>query len=224
MELILAEQLLLLFLDDEQGSTRASRTVNPGLAGAVLVDLNRAHALDAAGGELVAAPEAAPDHPLLAAAHAAIAAADKPRDAKGWIARLPREVKPLRERTAARLVELGLLVEERRKRLGIIDVTRFPQADPAPARDLRERLRAILRSERQPTPQEAALISLLYPYEMWGRLAPDDRRKELKRRAGEVADGGVAAQGLDDTQQGIQAAVLSATIVAVIGSSAGVGV
>jgi hypothetical protein len=219
MDLILAEDLLLIFLDDEKGSDQASWGGDPGLAGALLLDLTRAHALDERDGKLVAVPGAAPDHPLLAAAHAAIADDDKQRDAKGWVGRLPKVLKPLRERVAERLVETGVLIEERRKRLGLFTTTRFPQADGAPEAALRERLRAILLTERQPTEHDAMLIALLTPYDQIKRLVPKDRRKDAARRAKEVAEGGAAAKAVDDTIKGIQAAVMASTTAAIVAST-----
>jgi hypothetical protein len=220
MELILAEQLLLLFLDDETGSDQASWGGDPGLAGAILLDLTAQRALTEDDGKLVAAPDAAPDHPLLAVAHAAIAASEKQRDAKGWVGSLPKELKPLRERTAERLVENGVLTEERRKLLKIFPTKRFPQSDPEPERDLRERLRAVLLTERQPTPQDAMLIALLQPYDLVKKLVPRERRKDAKERAKTVAEGGAAAKAVDDTLKGVQAAVIASTTAAVAATAA----
>jgi Golgi phosphoprotein 3 (GPP34) len=223
MELILAEQLLLLFLDDEKGSDQASWGGDPGLAGAILLDLTARRALMEADGDLVAVPGAEPDHPLLAAAHAAIDASDKRRDAKGWVGRLPKELKPLRERVAERLVERGVLTEQRRKLLGLFPSTRFPASDAEPERELRERLRAVLLVERQPTPQEAMLIALLGPYDQVKRLVPRDRRKDAQRRAKEVAEGGATAKAVDDTIKGIQAAVIASTTAAIVATTASSG-
>ena len=210
--MILAEQLLLLFLDDEKGHERASWGGDPGLAGALLLDLTRLEAIADQDGKLVAA-DARVDHPVLAAAHAAIAADDKRRDAKGWVDRLPSELKPLKERIAAGLVERGVLSEERRKVLGLFRTTRFPEADPEPERELRERLRAILLSERQPTPEDAMLIGLLRPYDLPEQLVPKDRRKDAKRRAEEVAEGGPAAKAVAGALQEIQGAILASVAI-----------
>jgi Golgi phosphoprotein 3 GPP34 len=220
MQLILAEQLLLLFLDDEKGSDRASWGGDPGLAGAILLDLTAQGAIAEDDGKLAAVPGAAPEHPLLAAAHATIEASDKRRDAEGWVGRLPKDLKPLRERTAERLVEHGVLTEERRKLLGLFPSTRFPAADPEPERALRERLRAVLLGERQPTPEDAMLIALLIPYDLPKQLVPRDRRGDAKRRAEDVAEGGAAAKAVDDTIKGIQAAVIASTTAAITASAA----
>jgi hypothetical protein len=223
MDLILAEELLLLFLDDEKGSDTASWGGDPGLAGAILLDLTRLHAIGEADGKLVATPGARPEHPLLAAAHDAIAADAKRRDAKGWVGRLPKELKPLRERVAERLVERGVLSEQRRRVLGLFPTARFPEADPAPEAELRERLRAVLVTERQPTPQDAMLVGLLRPYDLVAKLVPKDRRKDAKRRADDIAEGGAAAKAVDDTLKGIQAAVMASTTAAIVATTATAG-
>jgi hypothetical protein len=222
MELILAEQLLLLFLDDRRGSDNVTWGGDPGLAGAILLELTSQRALTEDDGKLVAASGASPEHPLLAAALETIEESDKSRDAKGWVGRLPKQLKPLREHVAERLVERGVLTEERRKLLKIFPATRFPQADPEPEpeRELRERLRAVLLTERVPTPQDAMLIALLIPYDLVKRLVPRDRRRHAERRAKDVAEGGAAAQAVDDTLKGIQAAVIASTTAAVAATAA----
>jgi hypothetical protein len=214
MDLILAEQLLLLLLDDEKGSDQSYWGKDPGLAGAVLLDLATTGAVQQHDGKLAAAPDRTPEHPVLAAAHAAIAQSDKPRDAKGWVGRLPKELEPMDQRIAERLVEGGVLEEQRRKLLGLFEQTRFPEADPAPERDLRERLRAVLMAERQPTGDEALLVALLIPYDQVKRLVPKEHRKAANRRAKEIADHGIAGKAVADTIEGIQVAVMVAATTA----------
>src|SRR5918998_4842199 len=93
MELTLAEELLLLALHDEKGSTGFTQ-IDPGLAGALLVDLGRLGALRPEG-KLAAVAGSEPKHPVLARAHAVISAGAKRRSAKSWVGRLPGELKPL---------------------------------------------------------------------------------------------------------------------------------
>src|SRR4051794_17257246 len=115
MELILAEQILLIALDDEKGRDGTTWGSDPGLAAALLLDLARLGLveLDAKGEKIVAIEGDAPGHELLLDAHATIRASARRRDAKGWVGRLPRELKPLRTRVARGLVERGVLTESR---------------------------------------------------------------------------------------------------------------
>lgn len=211
MDLILAEQLLLLLLDDDKGADTSWYGADPGLAGALLLDLTAAGALDERDGALVATGFP-PGHPLLAAAHRAVAGAEKRRDAQGWVDDLPKELKPLRTRLAGGLVDRGVLSEARRKVLGIFHTTRFPQADPRPEQELREGLRAVLMGERTPTAQQAMLVALLRPYDLIAKLVPKHERKAAKERAETIAAGGTAGEAVAEHLRGIESALLAASI------------
>lgn len=213
MELILAEQLLLLLLDDESGKDSTASRRDPGLAGALLLDLAAAGAVRESDGKLVTA-ESPPPHPLLAEAHAAIAAADKPRDAKHWVGRLPKELKPLAGRLADGLVERGVLREQKRKLLGLFNQTRYPEVDGAYEDDLRARLGRVLLSEREPARDEAMLVALLLPYDKVKTLVPKDQRKPARERAKAIADRGIAGKAVEAALEEIQVAVIAAATVA----------
>jgi hypothetical protein len=224
MELILAEQLLLLLLDDESGADQSIWGQDPGLAGALLLDLAAAGAVYEQDGKLAADPGRRPEHPLLGEAYGAIAGAEKPRDAKAWVGRLPTALKPLGTRVADGLVAQGVLREHKRKLLGLIPQTRYPEVDGGYEDDLRERLRAVLSAEREPTRDEATLIALLKAYDKVKTLVPKDQRKAAKARAEAIADAGIAGKAVEAALQDIETAIVaavavSATSAAVTGSS-----
>lgn len=117
-DLLLAEELLLLSLDDEKGSGQTWSSVDGGLAGALLLELTEDGALRLDEDDKLAPGGAVPADPLLVEALEAVRSADKPRDAKHWVSKLSGELKPLRRRLAERLVELGILGEDRKELLG----------------------------------------------------------------------------------------------------------
>lgn len=213
MELILAEQLLLLALDDEKGRDSTSWGADPGLSAALLLDLARLGLVEAADGKVLAAAGDAPGHPLLREAHEAIGADDRPRKAKHWVDALPRRLKPLKDRVAGGLVEHGILSEERSKRLGLFPSTRYPEADPAAERDLRARLHAVLVTGREPTEQEALLVGLLEPLGLVDRVVEKPDRRQARKRAKEIGETGVAGTAVRDAVREVQAAVITAAIV-----------
>jgi len=141
VKLILAEQTLLIVLDDEKGRDTTHWGSDPGLAAALLLDLARLELIDAdANGKIVALAGVQPGHEMLRDAYATIRDSSKHRTAKGWVGRLPRELRPLRQRLARGLVQRGILSEEHSKTLGILPTTRFPTIDAAPGLELRDRL------------------------------------------------------------------------------------
>jgi hypothetical protein len=150
--LILAEQTLLIALDDETGRDATQWGSDVGLAGALLLDLAR---LGLVGvnpeGKVVDVGEAELVHEVVRDAYTAIRESSERRNADGWVRHLPRELKALRERLACGLVGRGILSEEESKRLGVLPTTRFPAVDPAPERDVRRRLREVLLTGRDPS-------------------------------------------------------------------------
>lgn len=189
MDLLLAEELLLIALDDEKGWSRNSR-LELGLAGALLEDLGRAGALRSDGNRLHVVDTAAPEHPLLARTHEVMAGSGKPRGAKAWLDRLPRRLKPITATVAAGLVQRGVLTEQRHKLFGVFPSPRFPEADPEPERRIRERLTAVLVGHRRPEERDALLFGLLVALEMISDLVEWSQRRAARERAKEIADGG----------------------------------
>lgn len=215
MELILAESVLLLALDEAKGSA-GSTPIDPGLAGALLVDLGRLGALQPVGKKLHPVEGVGIEHPVLARAATAIAASSKPRTAKAWVGRLPRELKPLTGTVARPLVERGILAKRRIKVFGLFPGTRFPEVDPGPEQMLRSRLRDVLLGGRAPQEQDALLLGLLEPLELVDRLVeghPRHQRREARKRAKEVATQGIAGSAVSQAVRDIQAAVMVAVIV-----------
>lgn len=222
MELILAEELLLLALDEVKGST-GSTPVDPGLAGALLVDLGRLGALKPMGRELHPVDEGGLEHPVLARAATAIAASSKRRTAKSWVGRLPRELKPLTATVAHPLVERGILTEQRVKVLGLFPSIRFPETDPGPERMLRSRLQEVLLGGRAPQEQEALLLGLLDPLGLVDRLVERPQRRQARRRVKEIATEGIAGSAVSDAVRDIQSAVMTAVVVSAISADGGDG-
>jgi hypothetical protein len=213
----LAEELLLIALDDKRGDDRSSWGIESGLAGAVLLDLAERGCIGEDAGKLVAVECEALDDPLLAKALEVIRAELGSDDAKGWVAKLPKRLEPLRERVAGGLVERGILEHERRRVLGLFSTDRHPEVDPEPERELRESLRSVLEGEREPSPREALLVSLLECHGLVKRLVPKERRKAAGERAKAIADGGSISSAVGDAVEQIQAATVVATTTSVAG-------
>ncbi len=211
MDLILAEEFLLIVLDDEKGTVNAGfKDAKPGLAGALLLDLAAMGAVRVTDGKVEPDKSARVEHPVLRAAYDEIAGSEKRRDAKGWVGRLPTELKPLDDRLADGLAERGILHRKDGKVLGLFSTAKFPEADASAERGLREGVAAVLRSERQPTPHEAMLIALLRAYDLVPKLVAKEDRKAAKARAKEVADEGIAGKAVADTLKATETAVMAA--------------
>lgn len=219
--LLLAEELFLLTHDDESGKAGTTLALDQGLAGALLLDLAAEGRIEADGDVVRSSrpspTQQAPTHPLLQAAHEAIHGAEKPKPAKHWVNGLVKALKPLREQVGRSLAERGVLTEERRKVLKLFPTTTWPEADPAPERELRARLRSVLVKGATPDLRTASLIALLSPLDLIGEVVEKPDRKTAKKRAETIAkqDLGDAAtsKAVGDAVQAIQVAIMMATII-----------
>ena len=215
-DLTLAEELLLVALDDEKGADTAnwSSGVEAGLAGALLLELAAAGCIAYEDGKVVPVSSAPPADRLAAETLDAIRADDKRRDAKAWIGRIPKALKPLHTRVAERLVDRGILEERRHRRLGLFESTRYPERDPEPERRLRDALTDVLVAGREPTPHEAMLIALLSAYDLVKRVVPRNDRRPAGKRAKQIADGDVIGDAVARTVRDVQAATIAAVTAA----------
>ena len=195
MDLIIAEQTLLIALDDEKGRDKTQWGSGPGLAGAL------------------------PGHELLRDAYTTIRGSSKPRNARRWVQRLPRKLKPLRRRLSRGLVQRSILAERRTKLLGLIPMTRFPTVDPAPERELRERLRDVLLAGRDANEEEALLLGLLEPLGLINSLVARGQRRAARKRAKAVAEQGVAGNAVRDAIHAVQAEAAVVIGIAAAGGS-----
>jgi hypothetical protein len=214
--MLLAEELLLISLG-ESGRPGMSENLNAGLAGALLLDLAAAGAIEVQDGKIVAVGAGPPGAP--GAAIAAIREQDRLRNAKHWVGRLPRALRPIRATVAERLVQQGVLGDERGKLLGLFSSRRFPERDPEPERELRARVRAALVDGEEPDPHTAQLIGLLEPLGLVGRVVEGSERRAAKKRAKQIADRGVVGNAVERAVQEELAAVLVAVTAATAATS-----
>lgn len=220
-ELLLAEELFLLTHDEASGKTDWVTALDQGLAAGLLLDLAAAELVVADGDDLRAV-RGEPAHPLLAEARDAISQSGKARGTKGWVGKLPSALKPLATKVGQSLAERGVLEERRRKVLGLFPTTQWPELDPAPEQALRKRLRTVLEDGAEPSPRETLLISLLSPLGLIDGVVDKPHRKEAKARAktlSESAATGPTAKALNETVQGIQAALIVAIIIPTVVST-----
>lgn len=216
--LTLAEELLLLALDDETGkvATWTSLSLDDGLAGAMLCDLVFAERIDLFDKRIVVADGAPTGDPTLDTVLARMAEREKPRTPADWVGRLSRGI---RKEVLAGLQERGLVSAQRGRMLGVLPTTRYLESDPSVERALRERVRAVLVDATEPDARTGALIALACASKHGSMLVADRPWSEIEARATSVAEGDWAAEAVRESLRGVNAAVIAAVVTA---STAGV--
>lgn len=216
--LTLAEELMLLALDDETGKGASRSGLDQGLAGAVLCELVLVERIAILDDRVVLRADGLTGEPAEDAVLEKIAVREKPRKPADWVGRLASGV---RKDVLARLQERGLIRAERHKLLGLLPSTRYPEADGSAERVIRERLDAVLAEGAEPDDRTAALIAIAHAAGVGKILAGGRPWKEVESRAKEIAEGDWAADAVRKAIQSVNAAVVAATVAATGASVAG---
>lgn len=217
---ILAEDLLLLALDDESGRPTVDGSTLPlALGGAVLLELALAGRVDVVRDtglftrERVVVRDPAPlGDAVLDEALATVA--EKERGPKDLVSRLGKGLRP---RLQQRLAERGVLRQEKGRLLGVFPHERWPAEDSRDENEVRRRLHDVLVVGTTPDERTAALVALLSAVDRAHKVLDglDGRtRREVKARAKEVAEGAWAASAVRAAVQAMQSAVAAGVIAA----------
>ncbi|MGK7870148.1 GOLPH3/VPS74 family protein [Falsiroseomonas sp. E2-1-a20] len=162
--LTLAEEIVLLALDDETGRPvgRSGMAPDRALAGALLMQLALAGRVDTDRDHLMVVDATPTGDPPLDAALARLAAPGAPADARGAIPLLARDAPAARAVILDRLVARGILRRVEDRLLWILPDRRYPKpADRPEATEARARLRTLLLEEDIPSPHDALLLGLV---------------------------------------------------------------
>ncbi|WP_327167446.1 GOLPH3/VPS74 family protein [Streptomyces subrutilus] len=216
MTITLAEEIMLLSLDDASGATRQRQAVGWAVAGGILLELVLAGRVSVTGKYLeVVDPTPTgmrlPDSriPMM---EAWMRGRSK-RRVTDWLARdhgkgVAAAVESLRER--------GAVAEAEHRVLGLFPVRRFPEADASVERALRDRLAAVVLGGAEPDGRTAGLVALIHSAKLHGLAFPDRPRAEVEARTAEIADGQWAAESVRTAIRDTQAAMAAVTVVTFI--------
>ena len=129
--LTVAEEMLLLVLDDTSGTfiTEPDININYALAGAVLADLALKGRIEADPDKLFVLDPKPTGDAVQDAVLARIAEADEVQDTAYWVAEIGQRGDEVREHLLSRLVERGILKRVEEKVLWVFETRRYPTID-----------------------------------------------------------------------------------------------
>ncbi|WP_018157167.1 GOLPH3/VPS74 family protein [Demetria terragena] len=221
MDTLLAEDLILLLLDDETGKQRAKTFSDALLGGALLAELAATGQLELhkstsrwqSGDTVAPAPNARPADPILQGALAIIA--NKPQPAGSLVGPIGKGVS---DSLLARLAERGILHRQDDKVLGLFSRTRWPANDSRHEVQVRQDISRALVGGEVPQPRTAALIALLHSANELSVLDNGGMSaKEVKARAGQIAEGdwagGAVGKAVQDVTNAIMVGIVTSTII-----------
>ena len=226
--MLIAEEYLLLALDEKTGKMRVgSDVLGPALGGALVAELALRERIGItpheAGwskrGRVTITSMTPTDDPELDAALDKLSENEgkKVKDLLSEYSTKKRRLSHgVRERLLDRLAASGALVKTEGTVLGFIPRTTWPAADPAGEEDIRRRLHAALVDGTTPTERTVTLVALLQVTGLLNKVVPTENKRALKAKAKELTSGDWAAKAVKDAI----AEAAAATTVAIAGASA----
>ena len=225
MVTLIAEDLLLLLLDDDSGKLTGTAYPQTALGGALLIELALTGAVEVEEKVKVwrstkVHPVAgrAPEDPVLRAGYDTVGA--KTRGAQELVERLGKGVQ---DQLAGRLVERGVLQRVDGRTLGVFPRKRWPIIDPTRKQEVRRNLIAALVQGVEPDERTAALVALLSSIDKAHKMVDHEGlpSKVVRKRAKEIAEGAWAAKAVKDAISAATAAVAAVAVAASVGATSG---
>lgn len=104
-----------------------------------------------------------------------------------WLSYLAGQAKDLQDRVLKRLVEKGILKLENRKILWVFQVRRYPLQDNREVKEVKTRLRELIKSNEIPDPREAVLISLVNACRLFDEIFTEAELEQYRPRIAALA-------------------------------------
>lgn len=158
-----AEEMLLLLLDDENGTFAhvPSWSLNYALGGAVLMDLALENRIDTDLEKLFLVDETPLGDSLVDPMLGEIAGDGKTHDARFWVERAAGRAAEIRETALDRLVNAGILARHDERFLWVFRSRRYPVVDGTAEREVKLRIMEVLFGQEIPDPRDVMLICLV---------------------------------------------------------------
>jgi hypothetical protein len=215
----LYEEILLLALDDDKGTTPTGNLFVNAMGGAMLAELVLLGAVRVAHDKkkrVTASPTARIDDPLLSEAWQLIRAAAKPKSAQDWVLKFAG-LKDLKNRAARQLVAKQVLKEETGTVLKIFKRTIYPEVDGGPERALIRRLERAIFSDTPDVDQRTVIIVALAAATRLLEQAFDKKKlKTRKKRLERLASGQLVGEATREAIAAIETAIMVCTMVPII--------
>ncbi len=161
--LTLAEDIILLLLDDDSGKLASIdlMTLNYAMAGAVLMDLALRNKIDTDLESLIVADSTPTGLQMLDTYLDKISSENKENNTRYWLTELSNYGEDIVDSALNMLVEKKILKTEEKKILWVIGTRVYPMIDDKEEKEVKRRIVDLLMSDEIPTPQDVVLVSLM---------------------------------------------------------------
>ena len=215
------EEMLLLSLHDDAGTSLAGGWENVAMAGAAFAELvlegrlrvsdDKKHMVDLVDGSRTG-------NEFLDECLTRIRQAKRRARASTWVGRLAQS-KDLRHRVARDLCRRGVLRADEDKVLFLFTRKIYPEVDPKPEREIQSRLEQAIFGRGPVDPRTAVLVSLADSIHILKPRFEKARFKKARKRLEAISEGTVAGTAAHEAVQAAQAAAMTAIMASIVATT-----
>lgn len=182
--MLIAEELLLLALDDESGklATSAAGLLHYSIAGGMLLDMVFREFITIGRQNVTCNQMAITDDPILEGALNEIKDLKQERSLNYWIGHLSSKYVYYRNAIFDRLLEDGVIGREVKKRMEIFRVVLHPFLIPEIKENLLKTIQNVLLNDEEPDERTIALLSLIQGSNLIQSIFTDEFQGEADRK------------------------------------------
>ncbi|MCY4655854.1 MAG: GPP34 family phosphoprotein [Gammaproteobacteria bacterium] len=178
--LTIAEEIVLLILDDENGAFHRlpDWSIRYALSGALLMELAEMGRIDTDLERLFVIKEDAIDNDLLNSLLQEIVKEGGDQNIRFWVERTAVHSDLIKEHALSTLVDKGILEQKEQKFLWVFRSRKYPIVDGRAEKEVKLRLFEVLFSDALPSPRDVVLLCLAHACGVLKAILP---RRELDR-------------------------------------------
>lgn len=197
-KLSIAEEFLLLSLDDEKGvvCNQPFMGMEFGLSGAVLMELALLGKIKAEEKSLLVVDNTPTENQIFDDAMAMIASQHPDEDAKYWVWKLGIHIQEIKDYFINHLIELGILEKKEKNILWIYKRKCYPMIDDKMERREIARIRSIILDDVKPVPRDIVLISLMRSCNLTSQLFTKDEQEKAGDKIEKIAQKDLIGQAV----------------------------
>ena len=209
--LTIAEEVLLLFLDDEKGTFIRGPDIHVELAmsGAVLMDLALANRIDTDPERLFVVDQTPVGDRVLDDLLSRIATSEPERSTEYWVNWIREDVPDIMGHFIDRLVDRGILKRMEEKILWVFETRRYPVIDDREEREVKRRITSVLFSDELPDPRDVVIIGIVNACDLLEVILHHREVDKVRSRAEQISQMDFIGQAINRTINDVRASILS---------------
>jgi hypothetical protein len=223
MQLRLAEELLLIALDDEKGTIISSAylAISYGLAGAILMEMAENKKIEIEGKKLKLVNPGLTGDFVIDRVVEMISKSRKPHTLQHWVSQIGYKIKDIKEKLLEDLINKGILEKREGKVLWIFTTKKYPTRYEKPENLVRKRIIDIVMKGVEADSGSLMLLSLIEACELTKEVFRDKKDYKIARkRIKELSAGDMVNKAIHEAVQAIQAAIAVSITASVAASAA----